>query len=242
MWSQGGSAPPLPHLAWFSILNTALQRPGSTGGPRHPADRLPRCTTGGHTQITLLYISCLFIKKTRQNFSERVLLASALCLDLVLTDRLHVRLKPHTHSLSPGRGGGLVLKFVLRETERNQLCLRNISWEDIKTQPHFTTDCDTDLQSPWQPSVTVGTERGEDTQDGLKQNLLIFTEQAPKSQIHLHVFSSVCLLLFLALLPSLPSPPLPPLCLFFIYTSPRLSAVAQGAVTEVSLVIIGLIQ
>lgn len=32
------------------------------------------------------------------------------------------------------------------------------------------------------------------------------------------------------------------LCLFFIYTSLLLSAVAQGAVTEVSLVIIGLIQ
>ncbi len=77
----------------------------------------------------------------------------------------------------------------------------------------------------------------------MKQNLFIFTEQAENSQ-SISMTSSVSVLLFFFLLPtlSLSLSLCVSLCLFFIYTSPLLSAVAQGAVTEVSLVIIGLIQ
>lgn len=75
----------------------------------------------------------------------------------------------------------------------------------------------------------------------MKQNLFIFTEQAENSQ-SISMTSSISVLLFFSISPifslSLSLSP----CLFFIYTSPLFSAVAQGAVTEVSLVIIGLIQ
>lgn len=70
-------APPLPHLAWFSILSTGLRRPQVHGGARHPADTLPGSTTAGHSQITQLCISCIFIRKTyQQNFSEQFCLAN----------------------------------------------------------------------------------------------------------------------------------------------------------------------
>ena len=77
----------------------------------------------------------------------------------------------------------------------------------------------------------------------MKQNLFIFTEQAENSE-SISMTSSISALFFFAIPPIFPlsrSLSVSP-CLFFIYTSPLLSAVAQGAVTEVSLVIIGLIQ
>ena len=62
----------------FGMVLYPEHRPAETqvhGGARHPADTVPRSPTGGHSQITLLYISCIFIKKTRQNFSEHFCLA-----------------------------------------------------------------------------------------------------------------------------------------------------------------------
>ncbi|TNN89224.1 hypothetical protein EYF80_000512 [Liparis tanakae] len=57
-------------ISGFSILSTGLRRPGSMGGQtscRYAAPVYNMVDTHKHTS---LYMSCIFIKNTHQNFSE----------------------------------------------------------------------------------------------------------------------------------------------------------------------------
>lgn len=81
-------------------------------------------------------------------------------------------------------------------------------------------------------SVTLRWKRAQDREVALVWNrTYLFLQSKLTIPFYLHDFLPPPFLSFTL------SP-----CLLFIYTSPFLSAVAQGAVTEVSVVIIGLIQ
>lgn len=218
----GRIAPPLPHLAWFSILSTGLRRPRSMGGPDILQILCSSLQPCGHSQITLLYISCIFRKKTCENFSvlshqicgvARCSVAFISCPDFDLAHALTI--KP---SSSPGGYSSWNLYW---EREQCSIYIEKLS----------------PLIVIWIYSVLTHTQRGKRHR----------TEK-------LHSYETYLVLQNKLKIPNL-SPWLPPslptlfplfhpvaVSVFLFTPLPILSAVAQGAVTEVSLVIIGLIQ
>ena len=94
----GRIAPPLPHLAWFSILSTGLRRPGSVGGPDILLINCPRLWLVDRHKLPCSTFHVYSLKKKKktskllrtvmscQTYEASAPVASTFCLDFTLTE------------------------------------------------------------------------------------------------------------------------------------------------------------